>query len=68
MARDLNTGKEKVIVPLTSTIHTSLRIDGDRLYYGVFEIKGDYKGSPFSGFGLISSVYEKNLFFDLFHI
>ena len=61
VARDLNTGKEKVIVPLTSTIHTSLRIDGDRLYYGVFEIKGDYKGSPFSGFGLISSVYEKNL-------
>ncbi|MDI6703452.1 MAG: hypothetical protein QME40_02100, partial [bacterium] len=61
VARNLSSGAERVIVSLTSNIHTPLRIEGKKLYYGVFEIERGYKSSPFLGFGIVSSIYEKDL-------
>jgi hypothetical protein len=58
---DLNSGEDKVIIPLTSSIPTHLRIDSNKLYYAIFETKRGYQGSPFLGFGLVSSIYEKDL-------
>jgi hypothetical protein len=60
-AMDLNSGEDKVIVPLTSSIPTHLRIESNKLYYAIFETKRGYQGSPFLGFGLVSSLYEKDL-------
>jgi len=59
--RDLKKGKERVVVSLTSNIHTPLRIQDNKLYYGVFEIEKGYKSSPFLGFGIISEIFEKDL-------
>jgi hypothetical protein len=59
--KDISTGEERIIIPLTSEIHTPIRVNNNKLYYGITDIKRNYKNSAISDLGLISSIYEYEL-------
>jgi len=59
--REIETGKERCVVSTTSNFSLPVRVRGEKLYYGVYELKGGYDNTIYSTFGFTSAVHEKDL-------
>jgi len=59
--RDIETGEERRVVSTTSDFSLPIRVKGEKLYYGVYELKGEYDNTIYSTFGFTSVVHEKDL-------
>lgn len=61
VTRHPSTGEEKVVVATTSSFNLSLKIRGQKLYYGVAETKAGYDNAYYSGYGYYAQLREKDL-------
>ena len=59
--REIETGLERCIVSTTSNFSLPMRIEGEKLYYGIYELQGGYDNTFYSTFGFASEVHVKNI-------
>ncbi|HGE70413.1 TPA: hypothetical protein ENX78_06240 [Candidatus Poribacteria bacterium] len=59
--KDVITGKEKCLISTTSFFPVPMKINENKLYYAIEELKRGYANTTYMGFGFYSVIHEKDL-------